>query len=85
MGVLTTALLFLSPVFYSINQLPALAQKLVYLNPLTAIITELRKVVLDGVPPDFFVLGVYTVVAMVVSWLGLNLFQKMRGGFADVL
>jgi len=85
MGVVTTALLFLSPVFYSINQLPPFAQKLIYLSPLTAIITELRKVVLDGVLPDFFVLGVYTVVAMIVAWLGLSLFQRMRGGFADVL
>ncbi len=85
MGVLTTALLFLSPVFYQIEQLPAFAQKLIYLNPLTVIITQLRKVVLDGQLPDFWILGIYSLVALVVAWLGLSLFQRMRGGFADVL
>lgn len=85
MGVFTTALLFLSPVFYQVEQLPASAQKLIYLNPLTAIITQLRKVVLHGELPDFLVLGVYSVVALFVAWFGLRLFTRMRGGFADVL
>lgn len=84
-GVLTTMLLFLSPIFYPIQILPKLAQALIYFNPLTIIIIQFRRVALEGVPPNFVALGLYAVVAFGVAWLSLSWFQRVRTGFADVL
>jgi len=84
-GVLTTMLLFLSPIFYPIQILPKAAQALIYFNPLTVIIIQFRRVALDGMPPNWLALLLYTCVAFVVAWLSLSWFQKVRTGFADVL
>lgn len=78
--------MFLSPVFYSLDLLPAWAATLVlWLNPLSLIVMQLREVVIWGHAPDFAALGVYTLVAAGVAALGFAWFQKTRKGFADVL
>ncbi|MNP57318.1 hypothetical protein D3C76_1521350 [compost metagenome] len=55
------------------------------LNPLTFIIEQSRNVLIWGRIPDWLGLGVYTLAAAVVAWLGFVFFQKTRKGFADVL
>lgn len=85
MGVLTTALLFLSPVFYPITALPESLQGYIYLNPLTTIMEQSREILLWGNNPDFSLLGIYLLVAIVVAIIGFTWFQKSRRGFADVL
>ena len=84
-GILTMTLMFLSPIFYPITALPESYRVYLYLNPLTPIIEEARKVLFWGHAPDFVVLGVYLIVSMIVCWLGFAWFQKTRKGFADVL
>jgi lipopolysaccharide transport system permease protein len=84
-GVLTTALLFLSPVFYPVSSLPETAQRLIYLNPLTLIIEQIRDIFLWGNSPDFRALAIYLLAAVVVAIIGFTWFQKSRRGFADVL
>jgi len=85
MGLLTTALLFLSPVFYPISALPKSMQGLIYLNPLTLIIEQTREIFLWGNTPDFKLLFLYSLVAMTIAVIGFVWFQKSRRGFADVL
>ncbi|MFW2440905.1 MAG: ABC transporter permease [Arenicellales bacterium] len=85
MGLLTTALLFLSPVFYPISALPKSIQGLIYLNPLTLIIEQTREIFLWGNSPDFKLLFLYSLVAMMIAVIGFVWFQKSRRGFADVL
>lgn len=85
MGVMTTALLFLSPVFYPISALPEILQGWIYLNPLTLIMEQSREVLLWGHNPDFKLLFLYSIVALAISIFGFVLFQKSRRGFADVL
>ena len=41
--------------------------------------------ILFGGDPDFMLLGIYTVAAVVVAVSGHTWFQKTRKGFADVL
>jgi lipopolysaccharide transport system permease protein len=84
-GIAMTVLLFLSPVFYSVEVLPATAARLMHLNPLTFIIEQTRAVLIRGEMPDWGGLGIYLLIAMVVARLGYVLFDKMRPGFADVL
>ena len=84
-GMLTTVLLFLSPVFYPVSALPEAYRPFLYLNPLTFVIEQSREVLIWGRLPDWQGMGLYLVVSMVVAWLGFAWFQKTRKGFADVL
>lgn len=84
-GVLTTALMFLSPIFYPISALPAEFQSLMHLNPLTAVIESTRDVLVWGKVPDFQLWIIQLAISSVLAWLGFIWFQKTRKGFADVL
>lgn len=84
-GIITTVLMFLSPVFYPVTAVPEKFRPFIMANPLTFIIEQAREVLIWGHLPDWIGLGIYTVAATAVAWLGYALFQKTRKGFADVL
>jgi lipopolysaccharide transport system permease protein len=84
-GIITTVMMFLSPVFYSVTSLPEEFQPWIMANPLTFIIEQAREVLIWGHLPDWLGLGIYTLAATVVAWVGYIWFQKTRKGFADVL
>jgi len=84
-GIFTTVLMFLSPVFFPITALPEKFQFWIMLNPLTFVIEQSRAVMIFGNQPDWAGLGIYAAVSLVVAWAGYWWFQKTRKGFADVL
>ncbi|KZC25196.1 ABC transporter permease [Rhodanobacter thiooxydans] len=84
-GIFTTALLFLSCVFYPLSSLPEKYQYLMKLNPLAYIIEGSRDTLIFGRIPDFSQWLVYFVISTIVAWLGFAWFQRTRGGFADVI
>lgn len=84
-GVLTTALMFLSPIFYPATAFPEAHRYLLYLNPLTPVIEQMRDVLYWGNTPDFLILSIYWIATLGIAWLGFAWFQKTRKGFADVL
>ena len=84
-GIITMVLMFLSPVFYPIAALPENFRILMLLNPLTIIIEEARSIIIRGNMPDWTLLAIYTLVSLMVAWLGFWWFQKTRKGFADVV
>ena len=77
--------MFLSPIFYPANAFPEDYRYVLYLNPLTTVVEQTRDVLFWGKTPDFFMLGIYWMVATSIAWLGFAWFQKTRKGFADVL
>lgn len=84
-GVVTTILMFLSPVFYPVASLPEKYRPLLYANPLTFIIEQARDVLIWGKLPDWTWLGIYILGGALVAFAGFAWFQKTRKGFADVL
>lgn len=84
-GIITTIMLFLSPVFFPLHSLPEQYQTIILLNPLTFIIEQMREVLVWGRMPDFMGLGIYLIVSVIVAAAGYAWFQKTRSGFADVL
>jgi len=84
-GIITTVLMFLSPLFYPATALPESYRHLLYLNPLTPAIEQIRAVLYFGESPDFILLGSYWAATSFIAWLGFAWFQKTRKGFADVL
>lgn len=84
-GIITTVLMFLSPVFYPVAAVPERFRPFIMANPLTFIIEQAREVLIWGRSPDWSGLGIYTLAAVSVAWAGYAWFQKTRKGFADVL
>jgi lipopolysaccharide transport system permease protein len=84
-GIFTTVMLFVSPVFFPVTALPARFQPWMMANPLTFIIEQARDVLIWGTLPNWQGLGFYTLAATFVAWAGYVWFQKTRKGFADVL
>ena len=84
-GLFTTVLMFLSPVFYPATSLPEAVRPWLLANPLTFIIEQARDVMIWGKLPYFQGLAVYLICSVFIAWLGYAWFQKTRKGFADVL
>jgi lipopolysaccharide transport system permease protein len=84
-GMVTTVMLFLAPVFYPVTAVPERFRPFIMANPLTFIIEQAREVLIWGHLPNWTGLGLYMVAATMVAWAGYALFQKTRKGFADVL
>jgi lipopolysaccharide transport system permease protein len=83
--IFTTALMFLSPVFYSVSAIPMPYRSFIYLNPLTTIIEQNREILIAGHLPNWQSLGISFLVSIAVAWLGYAWFEKTRPAFADVI
>ena len=84
-SLITSVMLFMSPVFFPVQSLPPAMQPWMHLNPLTFVIEQVREVVVWGRLPDWQGLAVYSLASIATAWLGFAWFQKTRKGFADVL
>lgn len=76
-GVLLTALLFLSPIFYPIEAVPESWRDLMYLNPLTLVIENTRQVMLWGRLPDLSAWSLSVLASAGVAWFGLVFFREL--------
>jgi len=84
-GLLTTVLMFLVPLFYPLEAVPERYRWIVSGNPLTFFIEQAREALLFGRWPDWPGLGLATLIGWCVAWIGYLAYMKARRGFADVL
>lgn len=84
-GTVTMLLLFLSPVFYSLDAIPPRYQPLIQANPLTGVLEAARKVLMFGEIPSLQYFTVATLIGLLIAMAGYAFFQKTRDGFADVI
>lgn len=84
-GMVTTVAMFLAPVFYPIENLPAGYRALIVWNPITLPILELRDAMLWNRPMRWDAWLISLGIGLLISWLGYWWFQKTRRGFADVI
>lgn len=84
-GIFTTIMTFVSPVFFPVSAIPADFQAIVRLNPLTFIIEQARDVLIWGKTPEWSTLALYYFGAALTFFVGFVWFQKTRKGFSDVL
>jgi lipopolysaccharide transport system permease protein len=78
-------MMFVTPVFYRVTDLPAGLRVLAYANPLGAAIEIARAIVLDGVlPPTLACLG-FLVVSFAVCRGGHAVFERYKGILIDVI
>ncbi len=77
----TMALMYLTPIIYPIEIIPAKALWLIRINPLTQLFKLARDPVYNGVLPSAHVLGASlaaSVIALVAGWI---VFNRLSRGF----
>lgn len=84
-GMITAVMMFLSPVFYSIESIPERFRPYMMANPLTLVIEQSRQVLIYGLQPDLHALLILGLVGIFTCGTGLWFFNKTRKGFSDVL
>ncbi|HEX7324224.1 MAG TPA: ABC transporter permease [Rhodanobacteraceae bacterium] len=84
--VITTALMFLSPILYPMTVIHDRVFKiLMYMNPLTVIAMASQNVLFLGKLPRWDHLALYALCACLFAWAAFAWFQRTRKGFADVI
>ena len=84
-GLVITALMFLTPIFYPITAIPPEYRQYIYMNPLTYLVEQARDLLYFGKGLDWGMFALFSAASMLIAWLGFAWFQKTRKGFADVL
>jgi lipopolysaccharide transport system permease protein len=84
-GVISQALMFMSPVFFSVSKIPASYRGFFLANPLTTIIDQARDVLILGRPLDWAAVTTQVLIGSIVCAIGFAWFQYTKRGFADVL
>jgi lipopolysaccharide transport system permease protein len=84
-GVFTQALMFLSPIFYPVTVIPQNVRWIYYINPISFVVEDMRRIIIWGLLPNWEWLIFGTLISGLVALLGYVWFQRTRGGFADVL
>lgn len=85
LGIVTMAWQFLSPVMYSVDQVPEQMLPLFNLNPMTPVIVAYRDILYYGEPPRLETLihaGVFGVVVLII---GSVVFSRLQRHFAEEL
>lgn len=77
--------LFASPVLYPLDSVPERFRYLLYANPITFAVEELRNLSILGIAPNVIGLSIYMLAAIILFVLGLTFFERTKKGFADVL
>jgi len=77
--------MFLSPVIYPSNLLPTKYSFLYALNPIVVVIDTSRWAFAGGAPPQWWMVEVSVIVALVFCVTGLWFFRRMEATFADIV
>ena len=84
--VVVQLLFFATPVTYPLTRLPPIAAKLMLINPLAPMVINFRRVVTEGILPDWFSYSAEDLLfAFVTAAVGYWWFMKIKLAFADVI
>jgi ABC-type polysaccharide/polyol phosphate export permease len=87
LGIVLLAWYFLTPVLFPISLLADKPRELflLQLNPMTGVIVGYQRALLDGLPPDWAMLGYSTAVAFVLFVVGFAYFRRAKDDFESYL
>lgn len=81
-SAVTTAWMYLTPIFYPLSQLPEWLQwSIKHFNPMYAYVTQFRDIVLNGKMPGHMLLGMGVGAAILALVLGSFVFIKTKDKF----
>lgn len=78
-------LLFVTPVIYPVSLLPERLQWILYLNPMTGVITVARSLLLGGSMINWELVGISAAMSIIFLLIGIMYFRKTERFFADIL
>jgi ABC-type polysaccharide/polyol phosphate export permease len=84
-GLLIMMWMYLTPVIYPPEILPARYHFIFQLNPMAVLINAYRKTLLSGGNPNFASLGIGLGLSLLLFIFGFTVFKKLEGVFADVV
>lgn len=85
LGLVLMAWMYLTPIVYPEQAVPERFRPALELNPFTPLVRGYRRIVLEGLPPDFKGLAYFTALAVAAFLLGYWWFARTRRNFADVI
>ncbi len=86
LGIVLNVLFYLTPIVYPASKIPEEFRSWIFwLNPLATIVEVYRDLVLGGEVKHWSEWGVALMVSVVIFYLGLSFYRKLRTAFADVL
>lgn len=85
MPLLLQIWMFATPVVYPLSAVPVRLRGWYALNPLVGVIENFRRVVLQGVPPDFHSLAVSAIFAVIALPAAYLYFKKVEATMADII
>jgi lipopolysaccharide transport system permease protein len=77
--------MFATPVVYPLTLVPERWQALYSLNPMVGIVESFRRVILQGVPPDFHSLGLSALVTVTLLPVAFIYFKHVEATVADII
>ncbi|MDW8325808.1 MAG: ABC transporter permease [Anaerolineales bacterium] len=86
--VLMLPLFFLTPIVYSYSNSPvsaSLQQLALIANPMAGLVTQYRRIIYSGIAPEWPLLGITALEALVALLAGLFIFNRLSPYFADEL
>lgn len=78
-------MLFVTPVIYPVGLVPERFQWLLYLNPMTGVITVARGLLLGSTAINWDLVGLSALMSVIFLVIGIIYFRKTERFFADVL
>jgi lipopolysaccharide transport system permease protein len=84
-ATVTTALMFLSPIFYSLDAVSEKVRGFLLLNPLTLMLETVRGVLFFGQSPNWGAWLIQLIVSFAIAWGGFAWFMRTKKAFADVM
>lgn len=83
LGIITMAWQFLTPVMYSIEQVPEKLRPIFYLNPMTPIIIAYRDILYYKKVPEISTLLEAVIVSIILLVVGTITFSRLKRHFAE--
>ena len=85
MPLLLQIWMFATPVVYPLSAVPERFRGVYMLNPTVGVIENFRRVVLQGLAPDLYSLGISAIVAALLLPLAYLYFKRVEATMADVI
>jgi lipopolysaccharide transport system permease protein len=84
-GLVLMAWMYLTPIIYPESIVPDSYRILINVNPFTPLVRNYRRILLDGVGPDWLGLAYFFAFSVVLFVFGYWWFARSRRNFADVI
>jgi len=85
LGIVFQILFYVSPILYPITSVPEGFKIVILLNPFTTLTESYHNVILYGRYPEPLSMLYLFVLTIGAAYIGIYMFRKLKGGFADVL